>query len=501
MLKVWLSGNSQPRICDTVFLVLKQQGYLNAENTHSRIAMAMAKSNKKLVRYLSRDLKSKDKHWVDLWLQAHRRPEATLEKDDFKKDNAWTRKIAKHAIKRLSRSDAEAARELWGRAAATLTFNPLDHAELNLTTAVSAASQHHPEAYHWLNALDEKNVTHKVRYWRVNSALRNQDWQALLDSIAEFDDKEQNKEKWVYWQARAEQQLKGMDDGLSKRAFKQLAKHASYYGFLSADILKQNYRIHSESVLTDVSDNDIKKLLQIPAIHRARELFYVGMQSDARREWYLALRQLDQQQIKQAAKLASSWQWHDNAILTIAKTPHRADFDIRFPLAFKTEITHHAEQRHLDPAWMFGIVRRESAFMTDAKSSAGALGLMQMMPRTAREVSRRLGLSRPRTKDLISTERNLLLGSAYLRQVLDRFKGNQVLATAAYNAGPHRVSQWLPAKKEMPADLWVDTIPYKETRYYLRAVMAYTTIFDWKLDNDVTTLNKRMPSIQFVSAL
>ena len=148
----------------------------------------------------------------------------------------------------------------------------------------------------------------------------------------------------------------------------------------------------------------------------------------------------------------------------------------------------------LEPALIYGVLRRESAYRPDARSPSGALGLMQLMPATAQRVAKRLG-TRVSNGDLLRPDVSIRFGSKYFREMLDRFSDHQVLAAAAYNAGPHRVKKWLPASGSLPADVWVETLPFKETRGYVQAVLAYTTIFDWRRDNDVVRLRDRMPDI------
>ena len=237
-------------------------------------------------------------------------------------------------------------------------------------------------------------------------------------------------------------------------------------------------------------------LQQNPGVQRAQELYALDRITEARREWDRVITKLDEELIKLAAVMAHDWQWYDNAILTVAKTSHRKDLHLRFPTPYKDLIFQTAENYGIDPEWIYGVTRRESAFNMYARSSAGALGLMQILPSTARMQSKSLGMARPSHEDLLESERNILLGASYLNKMLERFSGNQVLATAAYNAGPNRVSKWLPKEGDkVSADIWVDTIPYKETREYVRAVMAYAIIFEWKLNQTVTPLYKRMEKI------
>jgi soluble lytic murein transglycosylase len=171
------------------------------------------------------------------------------------------------------------------------------------------------------------------------------------------------------------------------------------------------------------------------------------------------------------------------------------DLEVRFPLPWRDEVERFARAESIDSGWMFGVMRRESAFMADIGSSAGAQGLMQLMPATAKYVAKKHDLPAPDHSDLHDPSTNMQLGSAYLRYVLDTFDAHQVLATAAYNAGPGRVKQWLPKGEALPADIWVDTVPFTETREYCRAVLHYATVFEWRLSGDVKPLSARMPGI------
>jgi soluble lytic murein transglycosylase len=274
----------------------------------------------------------------------------------------------------------------------------------------------------------------------------------------------------------------------------QLSQKSSYYGFLAADKLRRDYRIEQENASSESVDEDAF-LADNPHMLRARELYFLDRLIDARREWFQALRYLNQDQIKQAATLASKWQWHDSAIRTVAKTEHRSDYLLRFPMPYKQQVLQQAEARKLDPSLIYGVMRRESLFDPLARSSVGALGLMQLMPSTARSVARSLGMKKPRQADILSVENNIRFGTHYLRTVMNRFDNNVALAAAAYNAGPSNVKRWLPRDATMSADLWVETVPYTETRNYVQAVLAYATVFDRSLGKN-TLMSSRMGDIK-----
>jgi soluble lytic murein transglycosylase len=253
------------------------------------------------------------------------------------------------------------------------------------------------------------------------------------------------------------------------------------------------YAMNNEPLVEDAAAAGV--LVDHPCIRRAYELLRLDEETDARREWNYVISHLDKEQVKLAAVLASKWGWHADAIRTVAMIDELDDLEVRFPTPYRDEITHVAKLRELDPAWIYGVMRRESAFAANARSSAGALGLMQLMPATASITAQKLGLRAPSGGEVYDPERNILLGTTYLRELLERFGGNQALASAAYNAGPHRVDRWLPEDRALPADAWVETIPFYETRHYVQAVLAYAAVYEWKLDQQPTPLTRRMEPI------
>ena len=215
----------------------------------------------------------------------------------------------------------------------------------------------------------------------------------------------------------------------------------------------------------------------------------------ARREWYYATRALDKGELRAAALIARENGWLDQAIFTLAKTGYWDDLKLRFPLKYRELVSSEAESNALDMAWIYAVIRQESAFMHDARSQVGAMGLMQLMPSTARTVARKvLKRKSPAKREIISPALNIALGSAYLKQLKQQLGDNPVLATAAYNAGPHRVNKWLPAGS-LSADIWVELVPFKETRRYLRRVLSYMVIYDKRLGREPRRLKERMKPV------
>jgi soluble lytic murein transglycosylase len=203
---------------------------------------------------------------------------------------------------------------------------------------------------------------------------------------------------------------------------------------------------------------------------------------------------MNNRELAVAALVASEWGWHDRAILTASRSDHLDDLEIRFPLLYRESIEASAARHGIDAGWIYGVVRQESAFVPDARSPAGALGLMQLMPATGMLTSRRLNLRVRGTQAILEVETNIKLGVGYLKDVLTRNNDHQALATAAYNAGPNRVTSWMP-REALDADVWVESIPFNETRDYVKNVMAFTAVYDHRLGLKPVRLKERMPMV------
>ena len=488
---LWLTGERRPQECKPVFEKLIEHDRITSKMLWQRIELAMKQGNTKLAGELATPFNRRDRELVELWQTVYKNPEKGLAMRELKRNHMVIRKIAEQGIRRIARRDADKATELWASAIRRYGFSAEQRMEMQRYIALQAAYDDHPNALNWLKAIPDKYQDDDVRIMMVRIALKNENWQELIRSINHLTPQQKDQYQWRYWLARALEQMG--NESMALENYADISTNTNYYGFLSADRIDKPYRFNSEPLQRD--EMSLQALLRVPAVQRTRELYLLGRVSEARSEWNALTGKLSAEELKVAALLVYEWEWYDNAIITVAKTGHFADLELRFPTPFKDLIYMNAQTYGIDPSWIYGVTRRESAFNVYARSSAGALGLMQLMPSTARYQSKQLGLSKPTISDILSTEQNLLLGSAYLNRMLARFSGNLVLATAAYNAGPNRVARWLPKNGYMPADVWVDTLPYKETREYVRAVMAYATIFDWKLKQQVTPLRERMRAI------
>jgi len=327
--------------------------------------------------------------------------------------------------------------------------------------------------------------------WWARFLLSRQDWAALPAVIGQMPTGTRIDDRWQYWlaQARLREDPDGPTEDLGR-----LADKANYYGFLSADELGLAYNICP--LEPDVDAAQIERVAGIEGFRRALELRKAGLENWATAEWSLAAGRLDSRDLDAAAALAIREGWHDQAIFALGNSGDLQLYEWRFPLVLEPAIKRHARANRLDPAWVFGTVRSESAMAEAARSSANALGLMQVTPATARRVAKKHGLSWRGSAQLQTAEGNLPIGTAYMADLAGEFSSNPVLVSGAYNAGPNAVKRWLDTRPLGEAAIWVETLPYFETRDYIPRVLAFTTLYTWRMNEPVTRISARMPDLE-----
>jgi soluble lytic murein transglycosylase len=489
--KVWLHGESRPKACDPAFAAWEEAGQLNTGLSWQRIELAMEAGQWRLARYLGKKLDADDATWLQRWIRMHRNADAVLRHEEYAEAHAYREKMLAHAVRRMARFDGMQALDLWEAIAQRYPFT--DTQRYQVERRIALALERNPDARAYALVLGITPDTDDSRLFlaRLRAALLRGDWGQIAADLPDWPAGERDSERWRYWQARALEAKGSME--ASRQLFASLAQERSYYGFLAADRIDAPYNLaHSD---TPASQARLDAMGRQPGIRRALELHALERDTEARREWRYATREADKQDLKAAALLAEQADWHDQAIFTLARTAYWDDLELRFPLRHQQLVEAQAQQHQLDTSWIFAVIRQESAFKRDARSHAGAMGLMQLMPSTARYVAKRYLKQKPPSQHaLLEADTNIELGSAYLRQLLDRLEDSPVLATAAYNAGPHRVNKWLPAQ-DLDADIWVDLVPFNETRRYIRSVMYYTVIYEKRLGLEPKRLSERMGPI------
>lgn len=488
--ELWLTGRPLPGACDPVFDAWRRAGHMTPEKVWARIRLAMEARNLDLAGHLARYLDPSERIWVKRWQAMHRDPVRELHDIRYPVDTPVARMIVTHGIVRLANRDPEEAMLQWQLLKTKYQFFGEDDNYVLRYIGILAAQEDMPQALQWLAAVSASANDETLQLWRVRAALRAGQWDTARRFIAGLTEEQQHESQWRYWTARILEETGNKDE--AREIYKALAQDRGYYGFLAADRIDANYSMQHVSV--EASPEEVSAMLARPGIQMAQELYLMGQVTDARRQWSWTTRNMNNRELAVAAVIARQWGWYDRAILTVARSDHLDDLELRFPLLYRDTIESNAAEYGVDPSWVYGVVRQESAFVVDARSQAGALGLMQLMPSTGRLTGRKLNIRIRNNRALLDIENNLRLGVGYLKEVLGRNNGNQVLATASYNAGPNRVSSWMP-ERSMDADIWVETIPYNETRDYVKNVMSYTTVYNYRLENNPVRLSTRMPGI------
>ena len=488
---LWLVGNSQEEECEPVFDDLRDRSLLTESHYQARFDLAIEARNFSLARYLARSLDEAFLDEANTWLQAHNNPRDFLGSAGQLEDNKLSRRQLSYAIGRVALSDPMRAHEVWEELSTEFSFGVQQSNDVARHIALWAARNHLPEARVLLESLPVSAVNTESGRWLVRTRLLQHDWDAVADAINALPDEEYLEPEWQFWKALALKRT-GQDE-VADVALRKLAQERDYYGFLAADVLGVPYAFDHFPISSDLATRSL--VASEPSLMRARELFLVGLDSRGRSEWDAAVRTLDRDGKLQAALLANDWGWHSRAISTIANAGNFDDLEVRYPLPWREVFEAHSSAVSISQSWAYGIARSESLFMRDVRSSAGAIGIMQLMPATGRETAREINLRYAGRVTLTDSDSNIRLGTAYLSKMYQRFAENRVLATAAYNAGPHRVEKWLPEEDTLDARIWIENIPFGETRKYVRRVLTDEAIFHWRLTGDHKRISSELPQI------
>jgi len=491
-IELWMVGKSQVSECDPVFEYLDERKLLGVVEYRKRYTLAVEERNFTLARWLAKQIDQQHVDQAARWQLAQTDPEAFLQRKWRRSGDDALRAQLVYAAERLTFRDPEVALKRWRNVAGKHKFSETQKILTAQNIALWTARDNLSGAYKLLVKLPPAAQSDEVLRWRARSSLRETRWKRLLTDIAAMPEAERNSEEWRYWRAIARiesgQALAAVED------LESLRLERSFYGFLAADKLGMGYAFDNAHLLTD--DMRLTALQSRPELRRARELFYVGQDGRGRSEWDAIVRHLSDDDKIQAAILANRWGWHSRAIAAAASLGKYDDLSIRYPLPYQESFEEFSTLASISSTWAYGIARSESLFMRDARSHAGAIGLMQLMPATGRDVAKDIMLPYSGLATLVDPESNIRLGTTYLGQMAARYGGNQVLATAAYNAGPHRVDRWLPENGAIDARIWIENIPFNETRKYVKRVLAAQAIFHWRMTGKIRRLSDELMLVQ-----
>ena len=485
---IWLEPRELSAGCNALVERMLGAQRISVDDVWRRVRVLFENSQLGAARRTLAFLPAGEKHVEAQLNQAASRPKIFLASLPRSLEKRAAREMALFAVLRLARGDPEAAVEvLRGKFGARLPAQDVSYLWGRL--AYEGARHLLPEAHQWYRLADETLLNDEQLAWKARAALRVVDWQAVRDAVDRMSVSARRDPAWTYWYGRA-LGTQGRGDG-ARAYFLRIAGQPNFYGLLAAEELGAKVEIPEPFHVA--SEAEIAAAKANPGLARALELYRLDLRTEGTREWVFTLRGMDDAKLLAAAELARRAGIFDRAINTADRTTHQHNYQLRFLAPFKEVFNEHARKFGLEEAWVLGLVRQESRFIVKAKSSAGAQGLMQLMPATARWVAKRNGLRGYSPERVAEVPINVALGTGYLKLVLDDL-GHPLLASAAYNAGPGRARRWRDAKP-LEGAIYAETIPFNETRDYVKKVMANTMYYAQLIGGKLVSLKDRLGQI------
>ena len=485
---MWLEPTELPDGCQRLSLTLSARGKLSVTDVWRRVRVLFEHGQITAAKTTLGLLPKKEAPDERMLAEAARQPKRMLERLPIVLETRAAREVAVLAAVRYARTDAAgAARALEGALGERFSQSELRY--LWGLVGYEAAREHNERALEWYSRGDVTQLEDRHLAWRTRAALRAGQWKVVRESIDRMTPASANHPAWVYWYGRA---LAAQGEETGSRAFYlRIAGQSDFYGLLANEELGYLVTLPQETHVP--GEPEVAAAAAEPGLARALELIRLGIRVEGVREWLFAIRSFDDQKLIAAAELARRAGAYDRAIHTADRTSRVHNFALRYPVPYHDVFREYAKSHGVDEAWVLGLVRQESRFNTDARSSAGAAGLMQVMPGTARYVASRLGLRNYRARNVTDIETNVTLGTGYMRMVMDQL-GHPVLASAAYNAGPSRARRWRDTRA-LEGAIYVESIPFAETRDYVRKVMANAVMYSAVLNQKPVPLKTRLGAI------
>jgi peptidoglycan lytic transglycosylase len=485
----WSLPQKQPPECDPVFSWLRQQGLLTPALAENRTRAALTADNPRLAREFVVDVPAEKAAPLLLWAQLLDASKTTLNTLASNPSMSVEPVALAAGFDHLARADSISALALLPQLLSRPEMTPVMQTQLQRIAALGAAYGRDSAAVAAFDQLPETSVDNDVREWRVRAAIWAGDYGKALAWIEGMPATLSSQPRWVYWRARAVEATSGSD--AAAPIYAELAGLRDYYGYLAADRLHRAYTLNAKASLDDRTMQSA--LTKQPGLIRARALFDCSLDDDAGLEWAVVFSGADNATKLQAAHLAARWGWYAQSITTLAQVGEFDDVRLRYPRPYPAAIAEASKLTQLPSDWILAVMRQESLFRDDAVSRAGARGLMQIMPSTAAAVAKRWHLPPPQRDGTFDPPMDVQRGAAHLRDLLDKY-GQLGLSLAAYNAGPIPVARWLPTRA-MDADVWVENIPYGETRSYVQRIVEHIVAFAWVRDAEPPRLATLLPPI------
>ena len=484
--KLWLYGRSRPTECNPLFEQWTKEGYRTQALLWSRMLLSFNDGQSGLLSYLSRSL-TKHKQEATLINAVYNDPNILRNIHKFSGSKAIVGDIVAVGLRKLASKNLNQAINLYVKYKKIKRFGPLEEKQLNHYLVRRALITQNPSYKPHIDAMLSLLGADDLLEMRLRWAIKEQDDATTNKFLPLLSEQGKLNPRWQYWQATMTAKS---DEQLANKLMTTLSKERNFYGFMAAQQLNLPYAMNDDGLT--VNPELYAKLSDDQGLARIIELKAIDKEMDARVEWVHLMRRHKPEMVAQYGLLAIEKGWYDLSVEASIQGLLWDALPLRFPDAQPNAFAQASKRYGVDIDEIRAISRRESAFYRYATSGVGARGLMQLMPATAKETAQRNGLTYRNEKDLYQPELNVMLGSAYYKQLLKRYNNNRVLATAAYNAGPGNVSRWLNASKgTFDAMTFVEAIPFTETREYVQAVLSYRVIYQHGKQQSVPMMNQQ----------
>lgn len=483
---LWFAGRDMPDACTPLFEALVASGELTRDDVWSRVRLALAADRTSLARAVNAYLAPGEGFSPKLLRLAADKPEQFLKQHGTRAESRASRELTLFALQRQARVSPQLAADYWSRIERHFPVEDRHYGWRRL--AYQAALAHHPETLDWFRRAGDLTGEDLLLAWKARAALRREDWDALAEAIDQMSPAAREEAAWQYWKARALKRAAKVAE--ANALLVNISRQFNFYGQLAAHELGVAAAAPSASGYRP-PEHQVQAMEKLPALQRALVFFRLGLRFEGMREWNWGVRGMDDRQLLASAELARRHQAWDRAIYSAERTRELHDFSLRFLTPYRETLAAVARDMDLDEAWVYGLIRQESRFIPGARSSTGAIGLMQLMPRTARWVAKRMGMKSYRQGMAEEIETNLTMGMYYLKYVSSRLDGPPVLASAAYNAGPSRAQRWRDLKP-LEGAVYAETIPLTETREYVKKVMSNTEYYAGLLGQPWRSMGQRL---------
>ena len=497
---LWMQPKEQAGNCANLYDRMQAAAVLSEDDIFERLRLALENNRIDLAKSIIKRSKTFVTSQYQLIDRAYSSPSVVLNKKSISLKTRLGRELNLLALSRLAKTNSQQALRAFNEVADSL--QPEERNYFYGRLAWYAAQRHEPEALQWFKRaenIEPKNETPSKETqakeilgkeqlaWYARAALREKNWDVLLTVTSKMPPDQAAEGAWRYWKARA---LKAKNQTLEANTlFAKLSTERHFYGWLAQEEFDD--AISAPLYTHKVTEEEVAEIANIDAFQRVEALQRVDLRWEAKSEWAHASKDFDDKQLLAAAEFAQRNKWYDLAIATADKTTETHDFALRYPTPYRNLIKDSAEDNAVDEAWVYGITRQESRFMHYAKSGVGAAGLMQLMPATAKWIASRAGVGGYHNGMIHELDTNIALGTYYMSYTKDLMSGQEVMATAAYNAGPSRAKKWMSATP-LEGAIYAETIPFTETRLYVQKVMANAHLYAPRLGLKSMPLKQRL---------